>query len=280
MAAGTSSRFVPLSYEIPKGLLDVKGEILIERQIRQLQEAGITDITIVIGYKAEKFQYLKDKFGVSLVFNGDYRIYNNTSSLIRVVNKLSNTYVCSSDNYFPKNVFIESSDTSYYSALYASGETKEYCIKSDEADNITRVSIGGQDCWYMMGHVYFSDFFSKKFKRLLIEEYKTAETKSAYWEDVYIKHLDSLPKMKIHRYGKGEILEFDSIDELRTFDESYICDTRSTILKQIATNLNCSESDLYGFTPISSDTSAPHFSFCKGGVRYNYIDADNYILKI
>jgi CTP:phosphocholine cytidylyltransferase-like protein len=47
MAAGTSSRFAPLSYEKPKGLLKVKGEILIERQIRQLQEAGITDITIV-----------------------------------------------------------------------------------------------------------------------------------------------------------------------------------------------------------------------------------------
>ena len=41
MAAGMSSRFAPLSYEIPKGLLKVKGEILIERQIRQLQEAGI-----------------------------------------------------------------------------------------------------------------------------------------------------------------------------------------------------------------------------------------------
>ena len=44
MAAGTSSRFAPLSYEKPKGLLKVKGEILIERQIRQLQEAGITRI--------------------------------------------------------------------------------------------------------------------------------------------------------------------------------------------------------------------------------------------
>ena len=33
MAAGTSSRFVPLSVERPKGLLEVKGEVLIERQI-------------------------------------------------------------------------------------------------------------------------------------------------------------------------------------------------------------------------------------------------------
>jgi len=48
MAAGTASRFVPLSQEHPKGLLEVKGEILIERQIRQLHEAGITDISVVV----------------------------------------------------------------------------------------------------------------------------------------------------------------------------------------------------------------------------------------
>ena len=58
MAAGTSSRFVPLSAERPKGLVEVKGEVLIERQIRQLKEAGIADITLVVGYKAEMFANL------------------------------------------------------------------------------------------------------------------------------------------------------------------------------------------------------------------------------
>ena len=43
MAAGISSRFAPLSYEKPKALMEVKGEILIERQIRQLLEAGIQE---------------------------------------------------------------------------------------------------------------------------------------------------------------------------------------------------------------------------------------------
>ena len=71
MAAGTSSRFAPLSYEKPKGLLEVKGEILIERQIRQLQEAGITDIVVIVGYKSAQFNYLEEKFGVRLVMNED-----------------------------------------------------------------------------------------------------------------------------------------------------------------------------------------------------------------
>ena len=38
LAAGPSSRFVPLSLEMPKGLFKVKDEVLIERQIKQLQE--------------------------------------------------------------------------------------------------------------------------------------------------------------------------------------------------------------------------------------------------
>lgn len=59
MAAGTSSRFVPLSYELPKALITVKGEVLIERQIRQLKEAGINEIVVVTGYKKELLYYLR-----------------------------------------------------------------------------------------------------------------------------------------------------------------------------------------------------------------------------
>ena len=119
LAAGTSSRFVPLSAERPKGLLEVKGEILIERQICQLKKAGIENISIVVGYKAEMFSYLRDKFGVHLVMNEDYERYNNTSSIVRVLDRLQDTYICSSDNYFPKNVFLDEPEQSYYSALLA-----------------------------------------------------------------------------------------------------------------------------------------------------------------
>ena len=54
IAAGFGSRFVPLTFETPKGLLEVFGERMIERQIKQLHQAGITDITIVVGYLKEK----------------------------------------------------------------------------------------------------------------------------------------------------------------------------------------------------------------------------------
>ena len=278
MAAGTASRFVPLSTERPKGLLEVKGEILIERQIRQLQEAGITDITIVVGYMAKMFEYLKEKFGVSIVLNEDYYRYNNTSSVIRVLDKLSNTYICSSDNYFPENVFKEQPIQSYYSALYAEGKTGEYCLTLDAKDNITEVVVGGHDAWYMI--VYFSDDFSKAFKQLLAVEYEKEETKQGYWEDVYIRYINKLPLMRVHRYNEHDIEEFDSIDELRLFDASYIHDTRSSVVKAIAKEMNCSEAELSKFIRIKHEGDYLLFSFQKGAETYRYNGQEKSIKKV
>ncbi len=90
LAAGTGSRLIPLSFEKPKGLLSVRGEILIERQIRQLHEAGISDVTVVVGYLKEQFSYLADKYGVRLVENNDYRTTGSAASLAYAGDVLKN----------------------------------------------------------------------------------------------------------------------------------------------------------------------------------------------
>lgn len=280
MAAGTSSRFVPLSAEKPKGLLEVKGEILIERQIRQLHEAGINDITIVVGYKAEMFEYLKGKYNVDIVVNDDYQRYNNTSSLIRVLDRLANTYICSSDNYFPENVFLEAPEKSYYSALYSSGPKNEYFLFTDADDNIYNVTVGGDSGWYMIGHVYFSEDFSSEFRKIMVREYEREETRLGYWEDVYRKSIGSLPGMRIRRYDVGDIEEFDSIDELREFDESYINDTRSGVIRNIASQLGCTESSLSRFEKIPHDGDSLLFSFMKDGDKYCYDSSTERLIRI
>ena len=82
MAAGKSDRFAPFSYEKPKGLFIVRGEVLIERQIEQLLEAGVNEIYVVIGYMKEKFFYLEQKYPqVKLVINNTYGKYGNIYSL-------------------------------------------------------------------------------------------------------------------------------------------------------------------------------------------------------
>lgn len=270
LAAGTSSRFVPLSYEKPKGLLEVKGEILIERQIRQLKEAGIVDITVVVGYMADLFIYLKDKFNVSIVYNEDFAIYNNTSSMIRVLDKLGNTFICSSDNYFPNNVFKTESESSYYSALYSTGYTNEYCMKTDNNDNIIDVTVGGEYSWYMVGHVYFNKEFSKAFGKILKKQYERKETRIGYWEDLYVRYINYLPHMKIKRFQQGDIMEFDSLGELRNFDNSYIKDTRSEILQNIAVRLGCSEAEMYAFNNVRNSDGIRRFSFRIGNTEYQY----------
>lgn len=272
MAAGTSSRFAPLSYEYPKGLLKVKGEILIERQIRQLQEAGIKDITVVVGYKARLFQYLEKKYDVALVMNEDYNQYNNTSSIIRVVDKLDRTYICSSDNYFPENVFLGKPEDSYYSALYADGQTNEYCMTTDEKGNITAISTGGDNSWYMIGHVFFNKDFSEKFREILRNEYSREETRKGYWEDVYIRYINELPSMKIHKYQPHDIEEFDSLEELRQFDNEYINNTGSKIFRNICKVLQCEEKDIHEIDVLKNGMTNCSFAFtCKtDGKRYVY----------
>jgi CTP:phosphocholine cytidylyltransferase-like protein len=269
MAAGTSSRFVPLCVERPKGLLEVKGEVLLERQIRQLHEAGITDITVVVGYKAGMYQYLQGKYDVDIVMNEDYERYNNTSSVIQVLDKLADTYLCSSDNYFPHNVFLGEPSESYYSALYADGPTDEYCISTDDNGNILGVTVGGHDSWYMIGHAYFNKAFSDRFVRILEKEYENIETRQGYWEDVYIRHISELP-MKINRYANGDIFEFDTLDELRKFDGSYISDTRSAIIKAICSEQGWAENNLKEFRKVKFEGETLQFKFTIGNTHYLY----------
>ena len=272
MAAGTSSRFAPLSYEKPKGLLKVKGEILIERQIKQLQEAGITDIIVVVGYMAELFEYLKDKYGVKIVLNEDYNRYNNTSSIIRVIDELEDTFICSSDNYFPNNVFAEKPNSSYYSALYADGATGEYCLAVDDDDNITEVKVGGSDAWYMVGHVFFNKEFSEKFREIMKKEYDRGETRLGYWEDVYLRYINELPSMKIHRYQPHDIEEFDSLEELRAFDEEYVNNTGCIIFHNICDVLKCKEGDICDIVVLKKGMTNASFAFTckKDGRKYVY----------
>ena len=270
LAAGTASRFAPLSYERPKALISVKGEVLLERQIRQLQEAGVPQIYIVVGYKAEAFAYLEQKFGVRLVYNPDYLKRNNNSSISAVRHLLKNTYICSADNYFAENPFEREVSHCYYAAVYAEGPTKEWCMGYNEDGRICDVRIGGENAWYMLGHTFWDEAFSRKFVEILEGEYDLPETADLLWESIYMKHLDQLD-MKIRKYPGDVVFEFDTLDELRDFDPTYVDDARSPILKAVAKELNCPEGALVDIVAYKDDTNeAAGFTFSWGDRRYAY----------
>lgn len=269
MAAGMSSRFAPLSYEVPKGLLKVKGERLIEREIEQLQEAGIEDITVIVGYMQEKMFYLAEKYGVKIVVNNDYYKYNNCSSLMLVRDQLSNTYICSSDNYFAENPFEKYIYRGYYSTIFVEGETDEYCATEDSNNMIVDIQIGGKDTWAMVGHVYFDRAFSEKFVEILEKEFKHEPYKEQLWEDYYSRHVNELHLVARH-YSADIIKEFDSLDELRQFDERYLMNANSEIIDNICDTLDCIASDIMNIKPLKDGLTNTSFSFDCLGKKYVY----------
>ena len=50
LAAGYGMRMVPINVEVPKGLLEVQKEPLIERIIKQLREVNVEEIDIIVGF--------------------------------------------------------------------------------------------------------------------------------------------------------------------------------------------------------------------------------------
>lgn len=272
MAAGLSSRFAPLSYERPKALIKVKGEVLIERQIRQLREAGIQEIVIVTGYRKEQFEYLRKKFGVKLVENPEYAVRNNNGTIYAAKEYIRNSYICSSDNYFSRNPFEKTVDESYYAAIYSEGETGEWCMEEDSRGYIRSVTIGGRDSWYMMGHTFWSEEFSRRFLEILEQIYEKPETRDKLWESIYIEHLEKLP-MKMKKYGQNDIYEFDSLDDLREFDKSYICHSDSRIMERITDVLQCSEAEICKLLPAKDNrgmVTGVRFRAPGGNYEYDY----------
>ena len=271
LAAGLSSRFAPISYEKPKGVLRVRGEVLIERQIEQLREAGITDITVVVGYKKEYFFYLRKKYGVTLVNNDEYASRNNNGSLWRVRGCLGNTYVCSSDDYFTQNPFDAYVFKAYYSAQYAEGPTKEWCMETGAGGRITKVTVGGSNSWYMLGHVYFDRAFSERFVKILEEEYDRPETVDMLWEDLYIEHIKELD-MVLRPYPAGVINEFDSLDELRAFDPHFLENVDSEIFDNIVAVLGCTKAEIHDVYPLKQGLTnlSCHFATNEGEYVYRH----------
>ena len=271
MAAGMSSRFVPISLEKPKGLLTVKGEVLIERQIEQLQAAGIRQITLVLGYKKEAFFYLESKYeGVRILINPCYNTKNNCYTLFLARKDIGNSYICSSDDYFAINPFEEYVYQAYYAAIHVTEKTNEWYMLPDSRGNIARVSRSGAEGDIMLGHVYWDRAFSQAMIGLLNRDQEEGRYDQELWETVLAEHVRDLPPMEIKVYPNDTIFEFDSLDELRAFDETYVNHTQSAIMKNITRVMNCEEKEIVGFKSINAGLTNTSFVFTLRGEKYVY----------
>lgn len=271
MAAGMSSRFVPISLEKPKGLLTVKGEVLIERQIRQLQEAGVKDIILVLGYKKEAFFYLEDKFEhVRIIINPRYDTKNNTFTVYLAQQYIGNSYICSSDNYFTENPFEEYVFRSFYSAVRTEERLNEWYMIPDAKGNIARIVKNDAKGLIMMGHVYWDRAFSAAMTGLINADRGVGQYDTELWEQILADNLKKLPPMEIREYPKDTIHEFDSLDELRSFDRQYVSHTNSRIIRNITGVLRCGEKEIKAFRILKSGLTNTSVYFEAAGRKYVY----------
>lgn len=295
IAAGFGSRFVPLTFETPKGLLEVFGERMIERQIRQLHEVGIEDITIAVGYLKEKFEYLIDKYNVKLLYNPEYSGKNTLATIYRARKVLEgrNMYILSSDNWMRENMYHSYECGAWYSSVLQKGETKEWCLSFNKKGRITRVKIGGKNQWVMYGPVYASREFSSRFLPVLEAYYETLGTESFYWEQVFADMLGGRAKehlmeekallkraekasgvpafrwheieMNVNCQPENQVYEFENLEELRLFDTRYQTQSDNEAMSLVARVFQVPESEIHDIRCLKAGMTNKSFLFKVGG---------------
>lgn len=272
LAAGKSSRFAPFTYERPKGLFRVKGDILIERQIEQLREAGVTDIYVVVGYMKEKFFYLEQKYpGVKLIVNNRFGVKGNLYSVYVAREYLADTYLCCADHYFVNNPFIDDNpeNISYRVCTYKEGRFGEFSVDYSDADVITGVNLGGSYQMAMVGQAYFNERFSQKFHELMEKEINDFRVSSLFWEEYFQRHHKQLT-LYIKKYNEGEVLEFNNIDDLRQFDSDFLYNVDSDIISNICNTLHCHPNGITDINVINAGLTNVSFRFMVNGTQYVY----------
>lgn len=267
IAAGFGSRFVPLTYETPKGLLEVFGERMIERQIQQLHKAGIYDITIMVGYLKEKFEYLIDKYQVELLYNPEYSTKNTLTTLYHARHLLKNTYILASDNWLRDNLYHAYEPCAWYSSVFMKGNTSEWCLKSDKKNKITEITIGGKDSYVMYGPAYFDETFSQTFVSLLEQNYNRPGTENNYWEHVLLDNLDCLD-IYLNPQSSDCVYEFENLEELRMFDQKYQTNSNNDAMKCISKIFSVSESQITNIQCLKAGMTNKSFLFSVNGAEY------------
>lgn len=266
LAAGGLDVSAKSVYSMPKGLFMKNGETLIERQIRQLKEAGIDDITVVIAYKQELYFFLQDKWGVNLEVNPDIK-KNNIYSLYITQDHLDNTYVCNCDNYFENNPFSLYEYSAFHATVYKEDAHNELLIRKNDNGRILNVYSGDRfgECVY--GHAYFDREFSQKFRKYLNDEIDDFRASALFWEEFVSKHVDNLD-MYARRYSSDFVFEFDEIQQIQNIEGLFLNSVSGRINEKICAVLNCAEDEISDIVILQKGLTNILFTFVVRGERY------------
>lgn len=218
LAAGMGTRLRPITLTTPKSLIKVGGETLIERQIRFLQETGIDEIIIVTGYLAEKFNFLRDKYQVTLIHNDKYDVYNNFYTMFLVKEYLSDTYVIDADNYLVNNFLRSDLRRSTYFSAYKTNFQQEWVLHTDENQLVTDITIEDGEGSIISGVSFWNANDGALLQDAIQERFLSDEYSSIYWDNIVLEQLQNL-NVKKQAVSQNDIYEIDSLDDLQNLYE-------------------------------------------------------------
>lgn len=259
LAAGFGMRMVPINTEYPKALLEVKGEVLIERTIEQLKKAGIDRIYIVVGFMKEKFEYLIDKYGVKLIVNPEYGTKNNLYSLKCALKYLSNSYIIPCDIWCRENPYHKYEPYSWYMVSESEDENSHIrANRKQELVSASKTEMGNK----MIGICYIEGKDTELLKKNILSLTSDCRYDGAFWEEALNTGSKLLVSSKIvdDRYA----VEINTYEQLRDFDGDSN-QLKSDTIEVICKALNVNHKEITDFTVLKKGMTNRSFLFsCKG----------------
>lgn len=221
LAAGFGSRLAPVTLDTPKPLVKIHGVRIIDTLLDALVSKGITSITIVRGYKKEKFDELLQKYpSICFIDNPEYNITNNISSAVRALDIMDRCYICEADLFISNPDVINKYEyqSNYLGAKVA--ETDDWCFTKHNGF-VSDYQMGGTDCYQAFGISYWSSIDADKLKTDLQKVYNARAGKENLWEMVPLRICKKNYKLEVRQCKKSDIIEIDNFIELIAVDSSY-----------------------------------------------------------
>lgn len=259
LAAGFGMRMVPINTEIPKGLLEINGEPLIERIIKQLQEVGIREIHIVVGFLKEKYEYLIDEYDVDLVVNVDYATKNNLHSLEKVREYLENAYIIPCDIWCRKNPFRHHELYSWYMVSeLADNESNVRVNRKMELATVPEDAPGNA----MIGVCYLAKedagVVSERVEKLCQNQHYDG----SFWEEALYDKKRMIVAARV--VPAAEIIEINTYEQLRDID-SHSNHLKSDAIRVICGVFGVKPEEVAAITVLKKGMTNRSFLFsCKG----------------
>ena len=225
MAAGMGNRMHPLTFTTPKPLIKVNGKRMIETIIDALLENGIEDINIVTGYLSDAFKMLLEKYpDINLINNPDYEKYNNISSLYAAKDLLDTDVIITDGDQvvYNKDIFDPAFSRSGYNATEVTSFTKEWVMTVENGIVTACSENGGDKGWQLYSVSRWKREDALKLKELLELEFEVNKRRDLFWDDIPMSlHMNEF-QLGIRVMNTGDILEIDSLEELKEIDSNYM----------------------------------------------------------